>query len=123
MTDMSDTIERLGDWSEFVVTRYKARGTTDGEVDPLRIEETPTIVASIQPASGRDLQRLPEGLRSSEVIVIWTKTLLKVLGSTNSAGATQPADTLVYEGETYQVERCERWVQAGNFYEALARKV
>lgn len=117
MSDMSDTIERLGDGATYTVTRYKARGTTDGEADKLRIETTLTITAAIQPASGRDLLRLEEGLRLSEVIVIWASTALRVLDG------PKPPDTLVYQDETYQLEAIERWQEAGNFYEALARRV
>lgn len=117
MSDMSDTIERLGNFNEYTVTRYKARSTTDGEADPLRVETTITIVAAIQPASGRDLLRLEEGQRLSEVIVLWTKTPLY------SHRQGYPPDTLVYKGEVYQIESIERWDDMGNFYEALARLV
>lgn len=116
-TDFSDTIERLGDFQTYAVTRYKSRGTDDGEAEQLRVESTLTITAAIQPASGRDLLRLDEGFRLSEVVVLWTTTLLRVLSG------DKPPDTLVYEEETYQVEACDRWREAGNYYEALARRV
>lgn len=118
-TDFSDTIERLGDFQEYVVTRYKTRGTTNGKADPLRIDTTITITAAIQPASGRDLARLGEGFRLSEVVVIWTATMLRVLDEDTG----KPPDTIVYEDEIYQVESCDRWHIAGNYYEALARRV
>lgn len=123
MSDLSDTIERLGDWQEYTVTRYKTQGTTEGFVDPLRVDSTLTIKAAIQPATGRDLQRLPEGLRTSEVIAVWTQTMLRVLGTIQSTGESQPPDTILYESESYQIETCDRWVQAGNYYKALARRL
>ncbi len=123
MSDMSDTIERLGDWQEYTVTRYQEQGTTDGIADPVVVDSTFPIVASIQPATGKDLQRLPEGLRTSEVLAVWTKTFLRVLGTVQVSGNRQPPDTLVYESETYQIETCDRWVQAGNYFKVLARKV
>lgn len=122
MSDFSDTIERLGDFAEYTATRYKVRGTTDGKVDPLRVESTFPFLACVQPASGKDLQRLDEGMRTSEVIVLWTKTKLLVLGKTADK-ETKPPDTLVYENDTYQVEACDNWGALGNYYEALARKV
>lgn len=119
MSDMSDTIERLGDYREYTVTRY-AQGQTfvDGKL------ETPasaplSIVALIQPASGRDLQRWPEGLRSSQVIVIWTKTELRTVDE----DAEQLPDQISYRDTLFQIEKCEPWEETGGFFEALARKV
>lgn len=123
MSDFSDTIERLGDFATYTVTRYKTRGTTEGKIDPLRIESTLTITACVQPASGRDLQRLEEGFRTGEVIVLWAKTKLYPLGVDAQSKETKPPDTLVYENDTYQVEACDNWGHLGNYYEALARKV
>lgn len=121
MRDMSGTIRRLGGNLSYTVTRYKARGTTDGEVDPLRVDSTFDIKASIQPASGNDLQRLPEGMRTSDVVVIFTSTLLRVLGQ--DAADQLPPDTIVYNGSTYQIETVQDWIKDANYCEALARKV
>lgn len=119
MSDFSDTIERLGDHREYVVTRFAAGQTfTDGVLNPPASAPLP-IVAMIQPASGRDLQRLTEGLRSSQVIVIWTKTELLTVDE----DAQQLPDQITYLGKLFQVERCEPWAETGGFFEVLARKV
>lgn len=123
MSDLSGTIERLGDFQSYTVTRYKVRGMTDGKLDAARVETTLTIKAEIQPASYKDLLRLDEGLRTSEVIVIFTKTQLMVLGEDAQKNETKPPDTIVYKNKTYQIERCEDWERQGNYWEALARKV
>lgn len=123
MRDLSSTIGRLGNWQQYPVTRYKTQGTTDGNIDPIRPDGDPIIItAAIQPATGKDLQRLPEGFRTSEVIVIWTSTQLRALGTT-AQGETNPPDTILYDGDTYQIEACDKWAMMGNYYEALARKV
>lgn len=76
-----------------------------------------SITASVQPLDGRDLLRLPEGLRTSEVLKIYTKTRLFV------QGAGQDPDSVAIDGVPHQIEMVETWGPAGNFYKAYARAV
>lgn len=72
------------------------------------------IAASVQPASGRDLLRLPENRRNSETIKIFTRTPL-------SAGQTaigREADRVTYLGNEYEVSHVASW--SGVFVDALA---
>lgn len=119
MTDMSDTIERLGDFREYTVTRFDKAGVTGGKPNPKKVLSEFLIKASVQPASGRDLQRLPEGMRDSQTIAIWTKDELFVADEATQ----QYPDEVIYRGKRFQVEVCEPWEEAGNFFEALARKI
>jgi hypothetical protein len=66
--------------------------------------------ASVQPASGRDLQRLPEGDRDREALTVFTSAVLHT------------GDRFTYGGEAFEVGHVDRW-QAGNFHKAIASKV
>jgi hypothetical protein len=116
---MTSTIKRLSAYAQYTVYRYpSAQSFTDGKRDAQTPTEL-TIYAMIQPASGRDLLRLPEGLRSGEVIAIWTETELRL---ENEAEQLRP-DEVGYKGQSYQVESIENWSDAGNYYKALARRI
>jgi hypothetical protein len=75
---------------------------------------TSTIYASVQPAPGRQLEHLPEGLRSRVVMIAYTDTELR----TADQATGLPADELVYQGATYLVERVARWTELIPHYEA-----
>lgn len=63
--------------SAYTVTRFSGLGTyTDGvHVPPA--SSTLSIQAVVQPMSGRDLERLPEGLRAGEVQVVYSLERLR----------------------------------------------
>ena len=80
--------------------RGVAKGTTDSTV---------SVVAAVQPASGRDLLRLPEGRRSTDTRVLFTVTPLLV----GDAGATYEANLVTIDGAEWEVQHVEKWTQAG----------
>lgn len=93
--------------------------TTGSYVNGLWVSGTPTttqITASVQPAVGNDLLRLPEGQRNRETLKVIS------LGEMRTADPTldQQADTFDLYGRTYQVEQVLPW--GGAFYEALAQR-
>lgn len=118
MSDFSDTIARLSTNPTGVyAVRRKQKG---GYIDGVAIESLPTalaIVASIQPADGKALQRLPDGLRTREVVTVWTSTPL--LTETD----TYAPDQVEYKGAWYQIEHVRDFSDSGNFFEATAVKV
>lgn len=61
------------------------------------------IRASVQPARGRDLQYLTEGLRQSVEHVVYTRTKLR----TADQNTGLLADQLVIDGETFDVVHVE----------------
>jgi hypothetical protein len=76
------------------------------------------IVASIQPATGRQLRDLPEGQRGDETIAIYTKTEIR----TRSPGepGNEP-DVIAYRDEPWTVTQVKRWESFGAVhFEALA---
>src|SRR5262245_39232790 len=87
--------------------RYTAGGTS-----------TFAIVASIQPATGRQLRDLPEGQRGDEVIAIYTITELR--GRMPGAPGNEP-DLVAYRGEPWTVTQVKRWESFGEVhFECLA---
>lgn len=63
------------------------------------------IRASVQPASGRDLLRLPEGLRTRDTVAILTDADLRTANET----AGTKADRIVVSGEEYEVVAVDDW--------------
>lgn len=91
---------------------YQAGRWVEGAPELLQVR------AVVQPASGRDLQRLPEGQRTRETISIWC--LVELRTATVPAGSG--ADRVRYGSGVYEVERVEWW-QEGGFWKALAQRV
>lgn len=93
----------------YTVTR-RARGRlvhgkiTDGATT------TVLITASVSPASGKDLLRLPEGRRTNESRVVFTTTELYTGGQVGSeTQATYQADRILIDGKDYEVSHVETW--------------
>ncbi|WP_223643946.1 hypothetical protein [Corallococcus sp. EGB] len=78
-----------------------------------------SILASVQPLSGRERQLLPEGQRSEERLLVVTATELRAA----DVSASREGDVLVYRGESFEVEAVERWDELGGFWKARAAKV
>lgn len=78
---------------------------------------TTTIYASMQPLTGRVLQRLPEGERKRYELVAYTESVV----SAGDQAAGIQADRITYSGVTYEVGRVQQWPAAGPLphYEAL----
>lgn len=73
------------------------------------------IQASVFPARGRELQRLPEGMRQKEHVLFYTTTPLQIIGA---------PDTISIRGVTYEVDSIEDWVSfGGDFYRVLAMRI
>lgn len=118
LTNLASTITRLSGGTTLTVTRGASGTYTAGRLTPGETT-TLTIAANVQPASGRDLLRLPEGLRTRETIAIWTAAELR----TADEDAGTPADRVAYGGATYQVENVEGWGVLGGYRKAIAAKV
>lgn len=118
LTRLASTIRRLGG-GPVTVTR-RAAPTTDGHGRALQgATSTHSITANVQPATGRDLLRLPEGQRTREHIAIWTDGDLR----TANEHAGTPADVVTWKGRTYEVQLIEPWSDLGGYVKAVAAKV
>lgn len=75
------------------------------------IEETVVeTYGSIQPTSGKEYQRLPEGLRSANVRSFWVKGHIKMDGASN-----YPV-LFLYQGERYAIKMVYDWSNFGASY-------
>jgi hypothetical protein len=61
---------------------------------------TVPIMATIQPVSDQDLKALPEGTRSSDVVKIYTETLLYTV---EDKGVNQQPDRITWFGAVYEI--------------------
>lgn len=113
---LAGAIVRLRSGS-YSVTRTTARTYTLGKLNSASTSSL-TIVASIQPTSGRELQDMPEGMRTDELVTIYTSTALQTKTST-----AEP-DKVAIGSDSYEVVRVQPWIAFGEtHYRAFARKV
>jgi len=61
-----------------------------------------TIFASVQPATKNDIESLPEGKRNSKSYALFTNSDLPMV-------SLSTPDTVMIEGETYEMVRKEPW--------------
>ena len=116
--DAADVIASL-DTGSYVVLRRSAAGYDDqGRAKPSSTT-TLTIDASVQPASGRDLLRLPEGRRAVETRVVFTPTQLLLGGQ----GSANEADLISMDGRTWEVQQSEGWPGAPGYCRAIVQVV
>lgn len=64
-------------------------------------------VGSVQPASGRVIQRLPEALRVANISSFWFK------GTIVASSPGKYASVLVFKGVRYQVQTVQDWTNWG----------
>ncbi len=99
------TIPEIAEHFATVTRRRRAAGAY---VDGLWVDGASTdadIVASVQPASHRDLLRLPEGLRTRSTVAVITDDDLQ----TANEALKQAADRIVYQGEEWEVQVVDDW--------------
>lgn len=102
----------------YVVTRRGPGTWTDGIHVPDPSPEFVSMVASVQPVTGREFSALPEGRRADEVRVVYTATPLRV---TDEDGA---ADVIAIDGETWEVYKIETWFAWGvTHYRAMVSRM
>lgn len=79
-----------------------------------RSSETGTILkiknVSVQPISGADLRRLPEGFMGTAGVSIWSATELRLRDRVKTA-----------DGEQFEVEGLSEWHRSGKYYKVICR--
>lgn len=101
-----------------VTMRRPAPGShVEGRWVPGAMGADQTIYASVQPASGEDLERLPEGARNRAAYALFTDTELQA----GSIEAKREPDRVVLFGAEYEVLHIEPWQNnVINHFKALA---
>lgn len=102
--DISSLVSSFATAGSYVVTRTP-RGTTDRGKISRGPAASFTITASVSPAMGDDLKRLPEGRRSAESRCIYS-TVLPQLGG---QGLLYEADVVTIDGVNWEVEQVQTW--------------
>lgn len=74
------------------------------------------VLACVVPITGKDLQRLPEGERTTERRAVFTDYPLR------TSGPARWGDVVVIGGEDWQVESLEDWTALGGFVRAVVVK-
>lgn len=80
--------------------------------------ETSDIAIAEQPVGGDELQQVPEGERTEEMRMVWTRSDLR----TASADGELPADTLIFGGKTWKVITVFQRAEAG-FTKAVVGRI
>lgn len=103
---------------EYSVKRTNEGTYVNGDYVP-GAEETLTIVAGIQPLTGRELQNLRRGITATEVRVVYTNRELIALDET--AGIVP--DIITVDGDEWRVFKCERFRILANRWRAYIERV
>ncbi len=73
------------------------------------LESTFDIELSIQPISGREQQRLPEGYRTRRVVKAYGQPAPVEKLRTTSLASEAPNDIVIYKGDRFDVISVEDW--------------
>jgi hypothetical protein len=103
----------------YTVTRRQSGAIVRG-IAQATTDATFTITASVQPASGKDMLRLPEGRRANETRVLFTTTQLY----TGDQGSNYEADLVTIDGDDWEVQTVSDWLNWGGglpFYRCIVQ--
>lgn len=108
--DSFDVLDSFTTGTYTVTRRPRATVGGDGVFQPgapttFTIGDGTPFPASVQPASGRDLLRLPEGRRSIETRVVYTNFELQTGGQATAF----EADRIEIEGDSWEVQQLAPW--------------
>lgn len=116
---LTDSILNLAN-TTITITHRTEVPRVQGRTQP-PVTSTVSAKASVQPTSGRDLQRLPEGKNTQDLVSVWTLEPLQL----GDVGQGILPDLVAYNGSTYEAEHVEPWLGhlGVTYYFAIARKV
>ena len=72
------------------------------------VESTVATFGSVQPASAKEVQRLPEALRVADIRRFWVKAEILM------DGLSQYPDLIEFQGKRFQVINTEPWLNFGS---------
>lgn len=79
----------------------------NGKGEGVLADQITNSVGSVQPSSGRTLQRLPDALRNENVSSFWFQ------GKIVATAPGQYTDVLIFKGQKYQVRMVFDWTNFG----------
>lgn len=74
------------------------------------------IMAAVQPFSIGEMENLPEGERTKQMIKLYTSDALKL--SQNES--LKASDVVLYNGQCWEVQRTEQWPDGLGHYKSVA---
>lgn len=101
------TMQRLGVAEPIQIERLVSDGYDDNGRRLAGGPVVETVIGTVQPASGRDLRRLPEGLREAGAITLYAPAEIRL------------NDTVTHAGRRYSVGHVEAWPRGG-YWRAIA---
>ena len=107
--DLSEAVEDCG--CPRVIERARPSAMRKGRVAAPLVERF-EVVMSVQPMTDRELQMLPEGMRSRERVKGYACAELKTVDTSDCS----VPDRFFWNGAYYQVEKVGAWKELGNFY-------
>lgn len=109
--DLSGVVLQLS--SHTVTVRRFATDTYDANgYANTRASSTFSAKASVQPLSGRELERLPDGINATEFISVWSNKKLQL------------RDRITVPGRgDFEVQHLDQWVDSGNYTKVIARQL
>lgn len=115
--ELADAVELLSS-GHYLVMRPAAKSVVNGVVD----SPPPAYfwaLGSMQPTMGRDVQKLPEGIRERESKVFFTTEVLR----TKATATTGQPDQVTVDGELFEVSHLDDWQQLGAYHRVVLTKV
>jgi hypothetical protein len=97
------------------------RGATTLDGNGFVVKATPQrdkITAVVYPATGKDVQVMPEGKRTEEIIKVISTSELR----TERPGF-HPSDQIEYQGKTFEVSAQADWSANAGYYSVLCTRV
>lgn len=111
---MLDLIENFAEPIKIIRSK-KGEIDDEGKILPGKKTEL-MILAAVQPFTMKEMENLPEGERSKQMIRLYTSDVLKL--SENES--LKSADVVLYNGQCWEVQKTEVWPGGLGHYKSVA---
>lgn len=117
LSDFSHCIEEIG--QEITVVRSVPTEFDGPRATRRETETTFKIVASFQPMSQRQLDRLPEGMRNKGACEVFSPVEIHTVETSEN----RVPDRLIVNGISYQVDLVDDWSTIAGYWRATVTKL
>ncbi len=118
MHDMSGLLAHLATGYYEVRPGVAPVSDTHGRYSPGTAAATSSVLMSVQPLSGKEAQKLPEGEWARDWRIAYGTYALRPADTVSG----KLADVVVVEGDAFEVVACEPWESAANMVRAELRR-